>query len=86
MSKREEEEEDEEEWDDDEEEELYDSDLTLLPGVGETLAKKLKEMGYDTLWEIAYADINDLAVDAKVSTSTAENMMAAAKKLLGHDE
>ena len=86
MSKREEEEEDEEEWDDDEEEELYDSDLTLLPGVGETLAKELKEMGYDTLWEIAYADINDLAVDAKVSTSTAERMMAAAKKLLGEDE
>ena len=88
MSRRKEEEEDEEEWDEEEEEEegLDASDLTQLPGVGEGLAETLKMKGYATLWEIVYADIDELVEDAGVTARTAERMIAAAVKLLGEAE
>ena len=58
------------------------SDLTQLSRVNQEMERRLKEMGYDTLWDIAYADINQLAEDARVSIRTAERMKDEARKLL----
>lgn len=94
MSRRRWEEEEEEEWPEEEEEEeekeekeeIDVEDLTQLPGVDKSLERKLKELGYETLWEIAEAEADELAKDAGVTAKDAEKMIAAANKILGIEE
>jgi len=69
-----------------EEEEIDEGDLTQLPGVDMTLQRKLKSAGYDTLYEIAEATINELAEYAEVSKNAAKKMIEMANNLLGYEE
>ena len=66
--------------------ELDESDLTQLSRVNQEMEKRLKGMGYHTLWDIAFADVDVLAEDGRVSMRVAERMIDEAKKLLVLDE
>ncbi len=57
-------------------------DLTQLPDVDLKRERRLKRIGYDTLYEIAEASIQGLAQDARVTTKVAQNMITVAKLLL----
>jgi predicted flap endonuclease-1-like 5' DNA nuclease len=59
------------EWED-EEEEIDAHDLMQLPGINKKLERKLRERGYNTLYEIGEADVNDLAKDAGVTGKEAK--------------
>jgi hypothetical protein len=50
------------------------------------MERRLKEIGYKNLWQIAFADVEELADDGRVSIRAAERMIDEAKKLLGLDE
>ncbi|MFQ6075709.1 MAG: helix-hairpin-helix domain-containing protein [Candidatus Bathyarchaeia archaeon] len=80
------EEEETEEWPGEEEEEWLEEvdvyDLTQLPGVDESKAERLRNRGYESLWDIAYADVYDLAEDLGITESKAEEMIESANKLL----
>ena len=65
---------------------LDESDLTRLSRVNPEMKKRLKEKGYKSLWQIAFADVEELADDGRVSIRVAERMIDEAKKLLGLDE
>jgi len=65
---------------------LDESDLTQLSRVNQEMELRLKGIGYNTLWQIAFADIEELADDGRVSIRVAERMIDEAKKLLGLDE
>ena len=71
--------EEEEEFD---EGEIDDDDLTQLPGVDVSLAKKLKRIGYASLWDIAYAEVEYLVDVEGISQAIAKKMIVAAKELL----
>jgi len=58
------------------------SDLKQLSRVGPEMERMLKIRGYDTLWDIAHADINQLPDDAMVSIRTTERMIDEVRKLL----
>jgi hypothetical protein len=62
------------------------SDLTQLSRVNQEMERKLKEMGYKNLWQIAFADVEELADEGRVSIRVAERMIDEANKLLGLDE
>ena len=66
--------------------ELDESDLTQLSRVNQEMERRLKEIGYKNLWQIAFADVEQLADDGRVSIRVAERMIDEAKKLLGLDE
>lgn len=61
-------------------------DLKQLPGVDEALEVRLKEQGYETLWEVAYEDASIFAVTAGVSQGVSEKIIATATTLLGLEE
>jgi len=63
-------------------EEMDVSDLTQLSSVHKKLEERLKGMGYHTIWDIAYADIDELAEGARVSTRIAKRMIDEARKLV----
>ena len=65
---------------------LDERNLTQLSRVNQEMERKLKEMGYKNLWQIAFADLEELADDGRVSIRVAERMIDEAKKLLGLDE
>ena len=65
---------------------LDESNLTQLSRVNQEMENRLKEKGYDTLWDIAYADMEELAEDAGINIRVAERMIDEAGKLLGLDE
>jgi hypothetical protein len=65
---------------------LDESDLTQLSRVNQEMERRLKGMGYNALWDIVYADIKELAEDARISIRTAERMVGEARTLLGLDE
>ena len=65
---------------------LDESDLTRLSRVNQEMERRLKERGYDTLWDIAFADVDALADAGRVSIRVAERMVSEAGKLLGLDE
>jgi hypothetical protein len=65
---------------------LDESDLTQLSRVNQEMERKLKEMGYKNLWQIAFADVEELADEGRVSIRVAERMIDEANKLLGLDE
>jgi hypothetical protein len=65
---------------------LDESELTLLSRVNQEMERRLKEIGYKNLWQIAFADVEELADDGRVSIRAAERMIDEAKKLLGLDE
>ena len=67
-------------------EEVEESDLTQLPGIDEELAKRLKEQGYLTLYEVAYETEETLAEDAGITKRKAKSIIAAANKLLGLED
>jgi hypothetical protein len=65
---------------------LDESDLTQLSRVNLEMEMRLKGMGYSTLWQIAFAEVNILAEEGRVSIRTAERMIGEAKSLLGMNE
>jgi hypothetical protein len=65
---------------------IDESDLTQLSRVNQEMERRLKEIGYKNLWQIAFADVEKLADDGRVSIRVAERMIDEAKKLLGLDE
>ena len=65
---------------------LDERNLTQLSRVNQEMERKLKEMGYKNLWQVAFADLEELADDGRVSIRVAERMIDEAKKLLGLDE
>jgi len=50
------------------------------------MERKLKGMGYNLLWDIAYANINQLAEDARISIRTAKRMIDEARNLVVSEE
>jgi predicted flap endonuclease-1-like 5' DNA nuclease len=62
------------------------NDLTLLPGVDEELAEKLKEHGYTTLYEVAFEHENILVKAVRITTFQARRIIYAANRLLGFEE
>ena len=69
-----------------EREALDEYDLKQLPVVDEEMEKRLKEQGYETLWEVAYEISDVFAVAAGVTRDAAENIIATANELLGLEE
>ena len=67
-------------------EDVDESDLKQLPGVDDELEKRLKEQGYETLWEVAYEECEVFATNAGVTKDAAENIIDAANELLGFEE
>jgi hypothetical protein len=57
-------------------------DLTQLSRVNQEMERRLKGMGYSTLWQIAFADVDELADEGRVSIRVAERMIDEAKKLV----
>ena len=62
---------------------LDENDLTQIPGVDLSLAKKLKREGYKSLWDISMVDIDDLISYMEIPRELAEKMITAADKPLG---
>jgi hypothetical protein len=78
------EEDEEDENESDEEERVLDkNDLTQIPGVDTSLAKKFKREKYLSLWDIACAEVEDLVNIIGVTSKTAKKMIEAANELLG---
>jgi hypothetical protein len=65
---------------------LDEKNLTQLSRVNQEMERRLKEMGYSTLWQIAFADVEELADEGRVSIRVAERMIDEARKLVGLDE
>lgn len=61
------------------------NDLTQLSRVNQEMESRLKGRGYRDLWQIAFADVDELAEDGRVSTRVAERMVEEARKLVGVD-
>ena len=61
---------------------LDENDLTQLPGVDISLAKKLKREGYSSLWDIACGEVEDLVNIIGVTSNLAKKMVEAANELL----
>ena len=60
-------------------------DLTQLSRVNQEMERRLKDRGYRDLWQIVFADVDELAADGRVSRRVAERMVEEARKLLGMD-
>lgn len=58
-------------------------DLTQLSRVNQEMERRLKERGYRDLWQIAFADIEELAEDGRVGLRVAERMVEEARERLG---
>ncbi|MFH1100712.1 MAG: DNA repair and recombination protein RadA [Methanobacteriota archaeon] len=54
-------------------------EITALPGVGPTIADKLKESGFDDLMSIAVASPKELAEVAEIGEATASKIIRAAR-------
>ena len=54
-------------------------EITILPGVGPTIAEKLKESGFDDLMSIAVASPKELADIAEIGEPTAAKIIRAAR-------
>jgi hypothetical protein len=65
---------------------INESDLTQLSRVNQEMERRLKGMGYKNLWQIAFADVEELANEGRVSTYTAKRMIDEARKLVGLEE
>ena len=61
-------------------------DLTQLSRVNQEMERRLQERGYRDLWQIAFADVAELADDGRVSLRVAERMVEEAQKLLVLEE
>ena len=72
----------EEDEDEGEIEEIDENDLTQLPSVDVSLAEKLKQEGYESLWDISVAEIDDLSKNVGITKELAEKIITAADKLL----
>jgi hypothetical protein len=62
------------------------SDLKQVPGIDREMEKRLKEQGYETLWEVAFEDYDVLAVAAGITQDAAEKIISITKWLLGMKE
>jgi DNA repair protein RadA len=60
---------------------MVEIDLEELPGVGPTIADKLRESGYGTVESIATATTSDLAEAAEIGEATAKKLIQAARKM-----
>ncbi|MGQ4916112.1 MAG: DNA repair and recombination protein RadA [Candidatus Asgardarchaeia archaeon] len=65
-----------------EEVEYEEVDLSKLPGVGPTIAKKLRESGYKTIEAVAVATPAELASAVDIGQATAQKIISAARDLL----
>ena len=72
-------------WSEKEMYEIDENDLTQLPGVDKLLAKKLNRMGYISIWDIAYAEIEYLVDIEGITIESANKMIIAANELLKFD-
>ena len=54
--------------------------LEDLPGIGSTIADKLREAGYTDLMELAVASPGDVAEAAEIGTATAQKIIAEARR------
>ena len=75
----------EEWWSEEEIDKIDDNDLTQLPGVDVSLAKKLKRIGYISIWDIAYAEAEYLLDIEEISIESANKIITAANELLKFD-
>jgi len=60
---------------------MADIELEDLPGVGPTIAEKMREAGYITVASVATASPSDLAEAAEIGESTAKKLGKAAREL-----
>ena len=70
----------------DEAKDVDEHDLKQLPSVDECLETRLKEQGYQTLWEVAYEDATIFAWMAGVTLGVSEKIISTATALLGLEE
>ena len=61
-----------------------DKEYTLedLPGIGPAIARKLQDATYHSVESIAVANVGDLAAAAEIGETTAQKIVAAARKLM----
>jgi len=60
-------------------------DLSEIPGVGPSIAKKLKEAGYGTIEAVAVSTASELSSAIDIGQSTAQKIIQAARKMLKMD-
>ena len=59
-----------------------DSKFLQLPGVTRKREQRLHDYGYINLWDVAEADIDELASDLMIAKSLAQQMISTAKNLV----
>jgi len=62
--------------------EVEEVDLSEIPGVGPTIAKKLKEAGYGSVEAVAVSTASELSSAIDIGQSTAQKIIQAARKML----
>lgn len=70
----------------DEAKDVDEHDLKQLPGVDGDLETRLKEQGYQTLWEVAYEDTTIFAWMAGIAPAVSKKIIATATALLGLED
>ena len=61
------------------------SELLQLPGVTRKREQRLRDLGYLSLWDVAEADIDELADDLEITRSLSQQMIQTAQYLVMHD-
>jgi excinuclease UvrABC nuclease subunit len=61
------------------------SELRQLPGVTRKREQRLRDRGYIALWDIAEADIDELAEDLMIAKALAQQMIQTAQYLVLHE-
>jgi DNA repair protein RadA len=62
------------------------NELESLPGVGKTIAEKLRSAGFRTVRALAMASITELCSAAEVGEATARKILSAAREVSGFDK
>ncbi len=58
------------------------SELQQLPGVTRKREQRMRDSGYIHLWDVAEADVNELAEDLMIAKALAQQMIKTAKYLV----
>ena len=59
--------------------------LRHLPGVTRKREQRLHDYGYITLWDVAEADVDELADDLMITKALARQMVQTANELVLHE-
>jgi hypothetical protein len=59
--------------------------LRQLPGVTRKREQRLRDYGYITLWDVAEADVDELADDLMIAKALARQMIQTANELVLHE-